>query len=574
MNESAVCRHNAEPASAIVRLLALYFALVAPVASAAGPQIFTVTNTADTGAGSLRQAILDANANTGPDTIEFNIPSSDSGCNGLTHVCTIKPSAANAATWPHVTSPVTINGYSQPGTHVNTLAVGDDAVLLIELDATNLTDYALYLTGPSGGGDSSGSTIKGLVISHVSSGLFAICSSCYGGGSNNHIITGNFIGTDATGTVATSPSGSGIELNGSNGTIIGGTTPATRNVISTGGEAILLASSSNTTVQGNYFGTNKAGTAALASGREIDVADSSGCLIGGAAFGAGNVVGSWSDFGIILQGSGNDNVVQGNLIGTDATAMVRLGGQTGVAYEGTGTGNKIGGTANGEGNVIEGATLDGVELFFDASPDLVVQGNLITGNALGVLVYAGAGAIGGTAAGAANLIAFNSSFGVSVFAGAKNVPILGNRIYANGSLGISLSGAGTPTPNDDGDADTGSNNLQNYPVIDTVTISTQTMAHVSGSLNSTASTTFRLEFFANANCDETGHGEGKVFIGQAVPDITTSPASVATFGPLDFNVPAHRHVITATATDPAGNTSEFSACSSQDTIFTDGLEDD
>lgn len=577
MNHSAICRKNGAPASAIARSLALLLTLVASVAIAS-PQTFTVTNTAQTGAGSLTQAILDANANTGPDTIDFNIPSDDSGCNAATHVCTIKPSNTSPSIWPRVTSPVTIDGYSQPGAQANTLAIGNNAVLLIELDGTNLTDNVIYLAGTFSGGDSSGSTIKGLVISHIKAGLNGICTSCNPGGSDSHTITGNFIGTDATGTVATSPSGSGIELNGSTGTTIGGTAPAARNVIATGGEAILLAGASNTTVQGNYIGTDKTGTAALGSGRGIDVSNSGGSLIGGPASGAGNVVGSWSDDGIILQGSGNNNVVQGNRIGTDATGTVRLGGQIGVNYQGTGTGNKIGGAAGSEGNVIEGATINGVDLFFDTSPDLAVQGNVITGNAGGIRVFAGAGIIGGTAAGAGNLIAFNSSLGVNIFAGAKNVPILGNDIHANGSLGISLSGTGTPTLNDDGDADTGNNNLQNYPVIDTVTLVAATTVHIFGSLHSTPNTAFRLEFFANAACDASGHGEGQLLLGAGGPEVTTDGTGVATFSPL-FDVPADRRVITATATELVGgtvpgSTSEFSACSTQDTIFSDSFEGD
>jgi hypothetical protein len=151
------------------------------------------------------------------------------------------------------------------------------------------------------------------------------------------------------------------------------------------------------------------------------------------------------------------------------------------------------------------------------------------------------------------------------------VAILGNVIHDNGSLGISLSGGGAPSPNDDGDPDTGSNNLQNYPIITTVAIGPNTTAHVSGSLDSTPGAVYRVEFFANANCDGSGHGEGKIFIGFA--NLTTTPNPIS-FGTLDFTVPAQRHVITATATDPGGNTSEFSACGSQDTIFTDGVEGD
>jgi hypothetical protein len=203
---------------------------------------------------------------------------------------------------------------------------------------------------------------------------------------------------------------------------------------------------------------------------------------------------------------------------------------------------------------------------------VVVQGNVITGNELGIIAYAGKGIIGGTAAGAGNRIAFNSTYGVSIFATAQNVPILGNEIYANGSLGITLNNSNVPTPNDDNDSDTGNNNQQNYPVISAVTISPKTTVHVSGSLNSTPSTTFRIEFFANANCDASGNGEGKKFIGIANVTTSTNPVNFGTPLTLDFIVPADRHVITATATDPSGNTSEFSVCSTQDTIFSDGLD--
>jgi parallel beta-helix repeat protein len=583
MNASAARNRNADMRSGIVRSLGLSVTLVASVASA-GPLIFTVTNTADTGNGSLRQAILDANANSGPDTIQFNIPGNDSGCNALSHVCTIKPSVANAVTWPRATSPVTINGYSQTGASVNTLAVGDDAKLLIEQDATNLTDPAIYLGGPTTGGDSSGSTIKGLVISHINNGLSGICA-CSNGNSNNDTISGNFIGTDATGTAATSTIGGfAIEMNGSTGTVIGGSTPDKRNVMATNQEVIYLAGSDNSIVQGNYIGIDKTGTVSLASGRGIHIEIGSGNLIGGATPGAGNVDGNWTDYGIRLDYHGNNNRVQGNLIGTDATGTVRLGGQIGVEYVFNGTGNMIGGAAAGEGNVIAGATNSAVRLREDASPDLKVQGNLIgtdiggrlpLGNANGIIVASGTGIIGGTSAGEGNRIAFSSSFGVSLNGGSANVPILGNEIYANGGLGISLSDSGAPTPNDDDDGDGGNNHLQNYPVISNVTIGPKTMVHVSGSLNSTASATFRLEFFANANCAASGNGQGKRFIGST--EVTTNPNDVA-FGPLDIPVPADRHVITATATELAGaglvpgSTSEFSVCSTQDTIFSDGVE--
>src|SRR5947209_1999009 len=82
---------------------------------------FTVTNTNDSGAGSLRQAILDANANPGLDTIAFNIPGAG--------VQTISP----ASVLPTITDSVIIDGYSQPGSSANTDPNGFNGTLLIEL---------------------------------------------------------------------------------------------------------------------------------------------------------------------------------------------------------------------------------------------------------------------------------------------------------------------------------------------------------------------------------------------------------------------------------------------------------
>jgi hypothetical protein len=133
--------------------------------------------------------------------------------------------------------------------------------------------------------------------------------------------------------------------------------------------------------------------------------------------------------------------------------------------------------------------------------------------------------------------------------------IQGNSIYGNSGLGIDLSGDGV-TPNDACDADTGPNNLQNYPVITSVTNGAST--RVQGTLNSAASLTYRLEFFANANCDASGHGEGKTFLGYF--DVTADNTCNASFD-VTFSVATiSSQAITATATDQSGNTSEFSSC--------------
>jgi hypothetical protein len=569
--------------SSLSTLSMLTFLSAMPAISAT----ITVTSTADPTAAqcTLHDAIAAANTNAvvggcingdvGPDTIAFNIPASDAGCSAATGVCTIKP----AATLPEFTEPALINGYSQPNAHANTLAVGDDAVLLIEIDATNLNPVFGFKS------TSSGSTVRGLIVNHINlNGMYCQYEAC----ANNLTIAGNFLGVDHTGTtvVGLQPP---IYLQTSSGMTIGGATPADRNII---GAGILLSVCSNGTVQGNYFGVTKSGTAALlpAPTYAVTIANSDHILVGGTAAGAGNVIGAWNTDAINIHSDNStlqpphDNVIEGNFIGTNASGTSLLSpGQTGVNIGNTfgglgpGTGNIIGGSTPGAGNVIAGAGTAGLFLQTDEK-DVVVQGNFIgtdasghfpLGNAIGVGLYGGSGTLGGETAGSGNHIAFNSSFGVSV-RNATGWEILGNDVSTNGGLGISLSGA-TPTPNDDGDADDGANHLQNYPVLDAVTIGAKTTANISGSLNSTTNTTFRIEFFASAACDPSGSGQGKVYIGSH--DVMTNPNDAA-FGPLPFTVPSDRHVITATATDPNGNTSEFSNCAKQDTIFTDSYEGD
>ena len=126
--------------------------------------------------------------------------------------------------------------------------------------------------------------------------------------------------------------------------------------------------------------------------------------------------------------------------------------------------------------------------------------------------------------------------------------ILGNSIYSNGGLGIDLNSDGL-TPNDANDADTGGNNLQNFPVLSSAA------GGVVGTLNSAPNATYRVEFFSSATCDPSGNGEGAIFVGLA--SVTTNAAGNAAI-PLFTASPGQ--FITATATDAANNTSEFSVC--------------
>src|SRR5262249_36557787 len=115
------------------------------------------------------------------------------------------------------------------------------------------------------------------------------------------------------------------------------------------------------------------------------------------------------------------------------------------------------------------------------------------------------------------------------------------------------------TANDDSDPDTGPNNLQNFPVITSVISSANSMT-IQGSLKSIPNTTFQIDFFSNAAVDPSGNGEGAQFINStAVNTNGNGDATISVTFPV--GLPASR-VITATATDPNGNTSEFSAADS------------
>src|SRR5450755_3265307 len=213
---------------------------------------FTVINTNDSGAGSLRDAITSANGSAGPHTIQFAIPGSG------VHVITLTTGVLS------MTQSMTIDGYTQGTAHANTLAVGDDALILVEIDPGGGGAFSLS-------GASAGSTIKGLSIvdSNESIGLFT---------AGNHVV-GNFLGVDPAGNTASNGS---IAIQ-AGGNVVGGTAPADRNLIAGNSEFIDLAFAPFTIIQGNYLGLNAAGTVALAgNGIGISVGPaSSGCLIGG-----------------------------------------------------------------------------------------------------------------------------------------------------------------------------------------------------------------------------------------------------------------------------------------------------
>ena len=632
---------------------------------------FTVLNTNDAGPGSLRDAIIQANALAGADIINFNIPGAG--------VKTIAP----LSSLPIITQAVTIDGTSQPGFA---------GTPLIQLDGTSAggTTNGILITG-------SGSTIRGLAINRFGgSGIFILGNAATGnsvlgnfigtdvngtadlgnGGSGvvvdnaagntiggtaagdrniisgnalfgvwlnaagaaNNIVRGNYIGTNAAGTAALPNDATGIQVQGAPNNTIGGTNAADRNLISGNGSAgvfIDAATATGNTVLGNFIGTNINGTANLGNvGFGVAIQNAPNNTIGGNTAGARNII-SGNGFGVVIQNTpatsnaATGNKVLGNFIGTDVNGTADLGNtSTGVLVNNAAS-NTIGGTAAGDRNIISGndgfgvqilnanATLNSVlgnyigtnaagtaalpnsiGVVVDNAPSNTIggsvagAGNIISGNSsptaglgvqitgasatgntlrgnfigvaangstplanssIGVQITAAASnnAIGGTAAGEGNIIANNGNIAVAVATGTGN-RIQNNSIFANAGLGIDLGNNGI-TANDAGDPDTGANNLQNTPVLTTATASGGSVT-VAGTFNSVPSTAFTLQFFAN-NSPGT---QGQTLIASSI-SVTTDAAGNATFNQTFPAAVTAGQLITATATDAAGNTSEFSS---------------
>jgi titin len=520
---------------------------------------FTVTTTNDSGPGSLRQAILDANATSGTDLIAFGIAGPG--------VHTISPLSA----LPTLTDDagVTIDGYTQPAATPNALAIGDNALLLIEVNGV--------ATGPSAFGlriQSSSNSIRGLVINgfgSLGSGGGAISIET---GSDNRV-TGCFLGTNATATTAR-PNEFGVVIEnpgffptGPVGTTLGGTMPADRNVISGNSSTgvVISLSASGTLVAGDYVGTDASGNMALGNGGGgVDVLATASASIGGVASGSGNLISGNTGSGILIQAA--EVTVEGNRIGTNATGSVALPNGTGVVVVIGFSGIVVGGTNAGAGNLISGNSVHGVSLFRPLGAR--VEGNLIgtdlsgtasLGNGQdGVLIQTGFSSdpVGGTVIG--NVIAFNGAAGVAVGSDRSSASsgdrITRNSIHDNDGLGIDLGSDGV-TPNDPAGTDMGPNGLQNFVVL-TSALSSGGVLTMSGTLDSTPDTTVTVELFSNSTCDPSGYGEGQSFLGAV--SVTTDAAGRATFQ-ANLPAPSGAAFLTTTATDPAGNTSEFSACS-------------
>ena len=453
---------------------------------------FTVSTTNDAGTGSLRAAIESANTSPGADAILFNIQGA-----GPHTIAPASPlpavSAAGGAVMIDATSEPDFANAPVVVLDGSNLAPGESGLVLIAADCL----------------------VRGLVINGLES------DSNVGGGQAIAIlaggscrIEGNYLGTNASGTAAV-PNTTGVSIQISAGSVVGGTVTAARNVIS-GNESVGVAVNYDETatanvISGNYIGTNATGTAAIPNGTGIYLSSAPGNVVGGLAAGSRNVIsGSLNPgFGVgIAYETANGNLVQGNFIGVAADGVTELGnGSTGMFVSGGASDNVIGGPAANAGNTIA-YNLDGVQILQETSLPGISRGNLVSRNS----------------------------------------------IHSNQRLGINLSFDydGDPAPNDGGDADDGPNGFQNYPVI-----TSASNGRIRGTLDSKPNAAYTIDFYSNDECDQpSGFGEGKTWLGTSM--VTTDGA-----GRVDIDATlsvAAGTGVAATATDAENNTSEFSQC--------------
>jgi CSLREA domain-containing protein len=289
----------------------------------------------------------------------------------------------------------------------------------------------------------------------------------------------------------------------STGNTIGGLLAAHRNVISNNYYGIMNLTSNNT-VLNNYIGTTPDGTNARGNTLAGIYLSGENNLIGGADPSARNLISGNGD-GILIS-VGRSNTILGNYIGVAIDGVTALPNNLhGIGLQGSSTANRIGGTIPGEANLISHNKLNGVSLY-EQSGIFPIQNE-----------------------------------------------IRGNSISNNGILGIDLGDDGI-TANDPGDTDGQANEQQNYPVLST----SQHSPTLAITLDSQPNTLYLVDIYRSDQCNRSGYGEGQEHLNTI--RLTTDVSGQASFD-LNLNgLVLPGHAITATATDPGGNTSEFSNC--------------
>ena len=390
-------------------------------------------------------------------------------------------------------------------------------------------------------------------------------------------VQGNIIGLDAGGRLGRGNSLNGLRIESASNQV-GDNTTAGRNVISantTSGVFLFGPAASNNIIAGNFIGTDAPGTARLGNGISgVAITNAPRNFIGTTEPNGGNLISGNGSSGVYLAGSlATGNRLAGNFIGTDAGGTNGLRNGLGGIFLYGSPSNIIGGIEPGARNVISGNTPGGGSVGISIG-DPGSVGNVVLGNFIGtkidgisplpnsihgieILNSATGNIIGGLAPGAANRIAFAQTAqydGVRVRDGSAGNVIRGNAIFGNAELGIVLSVTGV-SANDLGDGDGLANNLQNVPVLGVTSGRHRTT--IAGTLNSSSGAQFLLDFYGNDLAGPLGYGQGQRLVGSA--SVTTDGGGNANFTVTFTNAVSVGGFISATATDGAGNTSEFSA---------------
>ena len=396
-----------------------------------------VTNTSDSGIGSLRQAILTADSLPNGGTITFNIPGAGPQ--------TIQPGTP----LPPIIKPVTIDGRTQPG-YSGSPVVEVNGSLLAQATSGGVTGGTADASSVAPDGldiAAGGSVIAGLAIGGFPGSGIALRNA----GQNK--IVGNYLGTNATGDQADGNGESGISIENSAGNVIGGPAAGAGNLISGNcllGLSIAGASAGANIIQGNRIGTDASGRTALGNAEDgILIKDSSGNTIGGP--GSGNLISGNSFVGVQILGQSSGNILQGNKIGVDLSGTSALpNGQDGVFINGA-SNNIIGGTATGAGNLISGNGSVGVQILGPGASGNTLFGNVIGADAGGIsalgngldgvfITHASGNQVGGSSPGMGNLISGNGSVGVQIHGpGASGNLIQGDKIGTDPSGRFSVA---------------------------------------------------------------------------------------------------------------------------------------
>ena len=337
----------------------------------------------------------------------------------------------------------------------------------IIIDGTTDPDFAgspiIVLNGTGVAGSANGLDFDagsdGSTIKGLSIGGFS-ASGIRLNSSSNHTLQGNYFGVNATGVQPVGNGLNGLRLNNSHNNVIGGTTTADRNIFGgNSNEGMRLANANGNTIIGNYFGLAADGTVTVGNSDDgLGIyGDSNNNQIGGSNPGEGNTFVGNGNNGIEVGGSANNNVIQGNFIGITE-----------------------GGTAFGNSTM-------GIRLHTSAYSNI----------------------IGGTAAGEGNVIANNGASGVATFGTAADTLIIGNSIHTNSGLGIDIGQDSTVT------IETA------MPVLTLATVN-GTALHVEGTITGNAGEVYTVAFYSTDSPDLNGHGEGKNFLGHVSVTITTT----------------------------------------------------